>query len=193
MNPISELQSPDELKHGLGPIWAAARAANPEFSISGPVTFPADSPFDSACEAWNTGLFQPILLPALLSSLGHARRGEAREILHLDAHLSATLPEDVRTGSIRAGRRLAAASRELKGDRTLQRLAAWTADGSMDGHLVTIFAARCAAFSLFDRAAVGAYLFQELCGGAPGAPASAVCDFIRTCLEPQVSRELRAA
>jgi UreF. len=193
MNPISELQSPDELQHGLGPIWAAARAANPEFSLSGPVTFPTGMAFAAACETWNTGLFQPMLLPAFLSALEHARRGEAREILDLDARLSSTLPGDARTGSIRAGRRLSAASRELKGDRTLQRLAAWTADGTMDGHLVTIFAARCAAFSLFDRAAVGAYLFQELCGGAPDAPAPVVCDFIRLCLEPQVSRELRAA
>lgn len=193
MNPISELQSPDELKHGLAPIWAAARSANPDFATSGRVTFPAGTSFAAASTAWNTALFQPALLPAFLSTLNHARCGEAREILAIDAGLSAALSDAAREGSLRAGRRLVIHSKDLRGDRTLQRLTGWVEDGSMDGHLVTLFAARCATFSLSDRAAVGAYLFQELCGGTPDTPVPAVCDFISLCLEPLASHKLRAA
>jgi hypothetical protein len=184
MNPISEVVDPGQLRHGLGPIWAAARTANPDFTLSGPVTFRAPGLFAPAAVAWQESLFNPVLLPALRAALAHARRGEVRELAALDQRLSESLPAGVRDDSTRAGHRLALHGAALRGDRLLPRLAASVSDGTSPGHLAIVFAARCGAFSLPDRMAVGAYLFQEMCAGAPTAPVIDVCDFVARCLEP---------
>jgi hypothetical protein len=192
---ISEIEHPDELRHGLGPIWAAARVANPDFAVAGAVTFHAGASFTHAAVAWRDSIFAPMLVPALRSALGHARRGELRELSALDKKLSEQLGEIARESSIRAGRRLALRSSGLQGDRLLPRLGEWVRDGATPGHLAIVFAARCAAFSLPDRIAVGAYLFEEMCAGAPTAPIPEVCDFVAACIEPLggSSLELRAA
>ncbi len=192
---LSELEHPSDLRHGLGPIWAATRVANPDFAISGPVTFHSGAIFTASATAWRDAVFSPILLPALRATLGHARRGEVREISALDLRLSEQLGENAREGSLRAGLRLAAHGCDLRGDRLLPRLGEWVRDGVSPGHLAIIFAARCAAFSLPDRIAAGAYLFQEMCAGAPAAAVPDVCDFVAACLEPLggSSIELRAA
>lgn len=192
---ISELEHPDELRHGLAPIWAATRVANPDFAATAPVTFRGGSIFATAAAAWKEAVFAPALLPALRSALAHARRGELRELLDLDRQLSGALDETARAGSLAAGRRLAAHGCDLRGDRLLPRLGEAVRNGEAPGHLAIIFAARCATFSLPDRAAVGAYLFQEVCAGAPMAHVPAVCDFVAGCIEPlgEAASELRAA
>jgi hypothetical protein len=192
---LSEIEHPSDLRHGLGPIWAATRVANPDFAISGPVTFHGGAAFAVAAAAWRETVFSPMLLPALRATLGHARRGEVREISALDKRLSDELGETAREGSLRAGNRLAQHGCDLRGDRLLPRLGEWVRDGATPGHLAVIFAARCAAFSLPDRIAVGAYLFQEMCAGAPTAGIPDVCDFVAACIEPLggSSIELRAA
>jgi len=181
---LSEIEHPDELRHGLGPIWTATRVANPDFVISGPVTFLTGASFSMSANAWREAVFAPFLLPALRSALAHARKGGLRELCELDQRLSEQLGEVSREGSLRAGRRLAGRGSELPGDRLLSRLSECVAAGTTPGHLVVVFAARCAAFSLPDRVAAGAYLFQEMCGGAPTATIPIVCDFIAACLEP---------
>lgn len=181
---LSELEHPGDLRHGLGPIWAATRVANPDFAISGPVTFHSGAVFATAANAWRDAVFSPVLLPALRATLGHARRGEVREISALDKRISDELGEISREGSLRAGNRLAAHGCDLRGDRLLPRLGEWVRDGVTPGHLAVIFAARCAAFSLPDRIAIGAYLFQEMCAGAPAAAVPDVCDFVAACIEP---------
>ncbi|MGH8046284.1 MAG: urease accessory UreF family protein [Chthoniobacterales bacterium] len=190
---ISEIQHPDELRHGLGPIWAAARVANPDFAICGPVTFRTTAAFATDAEAWRKTIFEPVLLPALRATLTHARRGELREICAVDVRLTDHLAAPAGGNSRRAGRRLAQLGSELRGDRLLPRLADAAANGSTPGHLAIVFAARCAAFSLHDRVAIGAYLFQEICGGAPAAPVVEVCDFVADCIEEGPSLELEAA
>jgi hypothetical protein len=192
---LSELEHPSDLRHGLGPIWAATRIANPDFAITGPVTFHGGPIFATAAQAWRETIFTPILLPALRATLGHARRGEVREISVLDRKLSDELGERARDGSLRAGDRLAAHGCGLRGDRLLPRLGESVREGRTPGHLAIIFAARCAAFSLPDRVAVGAYLFQEMCAGAPTAHVPEVCDFVAACLEPLggAATELQAA
>lgn len=191
---ISEIETPDELRHGLGPIWTAARVANPEFALCGAVTFRAAAGFSALAEAWRAAMFEPVLLPALRSALAHAHRGELRELTALDARLSEQLPKHARTGSLAAGQKLARLGADLRGDRLLSRLADNVRDGIAPGHLAIVFAARCAAFSLPDRTAIGAYLFQELYAGAPTAPVAAVCDFVAACIEPLGGVfELRAA
>ncbi len=192
---LSELEHPSDLRHGLGPIWAATRVANPDFAISGPVTFHGGAIFMTSAVTWRDAVFAPILLPAMRATLGHARRGEVREISTLDQKLSLELGENAREGSLRAGRRLAAHGCDLRGDRLLPRLGEWARDGQTPGHLAIIFAARCAAFSLPDRIAVGSYLFQEMCAGAPTARVPEVCDFVAACIEPLGSSAagLRAA
>lgn len=191
---LSELEHPSDLRHGLGPIWAATRVANPDFAISGPVTFRGGVLFETSALAWKDAVFTPILLLALRATLAHARRGEVREIAALDRKLSEDLTGAALEGSLRAGERLALHGCDLRGDRLLPRLGEWVRDGVTPGHLATIFAARCAAFSLPDRIAVGTYLFQEMCAGAPTAAVPAVCDFVAGCLEPLgASSGLRAA
>lgn len=184
MNPISELENPSELRHGLGPIWAATRIANPDFAICGSVTFHAGAVFSISVNAWRESVFTPILLPTLSAALNHAHRAEVRELAALDRSLSENLPPKVCADSIRAGHRLALHGSELRGDRLLPRIAENLRAGTSPGHLAVIFAARCAAFSLPNRAAIGAYLFQEMCAGAPTAPVIDVCDFVAACLEP---------
>ncbi len=195
MNPISEVENPAELRHGLGPIWAATRVANPDFAIGGAVTFHASAVFAVSAVAWRESVFQPVLLPALRAALNHARRAEVRELAALDRRLSEQLPAGTHAASLRAGHRLALRGRELRGDRLLPRLAENIRAGAAPGHFAVIFAARCAAFSLPDRTAVGAYLFQEMGAGAPAAPVAEVCDFVAACLEPLggPAFELRAA
>lgn len=192
-NSISEVQSADEFRDGLAPIWAAAKLASPQFECSGRATFPVGPSFEIAASSWRENIFLPLLQPMLLAALQHARRGEVREMLALDRQLSAKLPKSALEGSCREGRRLAQLSSDIRGDRGLQRIVKALDEKSADGHLATIFAARAAAFSLSDRVAIGAYLFQELSGGAPHSPVSAVCDLIASCLEPLASEELRAA
>jgi hypothetical protein len=181
---LSEIEHPDELHHGLGPIWTATRVANPDFVVSGPVTFHTGGSFAMSANAWREAIFAPILLPALQAALSHSRRGELRELRETDQKLSAQLGGIACEGSVRAGRRLAQRGCELPGDRLVTRLSDSIASGDTPGHLAVVFAARCAAFSLSDRVAAGAYLFQEMCGGAPTATIPIVCDFIAACLEP---------
>lgn len=191
---ISEIETPDELRHGLGPIWTAARVANPEFALCGPVTFRAAADFSNLAASWRSAIFEPVLLPALRASLAHAHRGELRELAALDRRISEQLPPHACAGSLAAGQRLARLGADLPGDRLLPRLAANVRDEVSPGHLAVVFTARCAAFSLPDRTAIGAYLFQEMCAGAPTAPVAAVCDFVAACIEPLGGAfELRAA
>ncbi|MDD5199638.1 MAG: hypothetical protein PHC88_07515 [Terrimicrobiaceae bacterium] len=195
MNQISEIEDAGEIRHGLGPIWAATRIANPDFAVCAPVTFRAGAAFPLSTTAWRDDVFAPILLPALRGALGHARRCEVRELAALDRRLSEQLGDGLRTASIRAGRRLALHGSDLRGDRLLPRLAENLRTDTASGHLAIVFAARCGAFSLPDTIAVGAYIFQEMCAGAPTAGVSAVCDFVARCIEPLggPSIELRAA
>jgi hypothetical protein len=195
MNLISEIENPGQIRHGLGPIWAATRVANPDFTTCGPVTFRTGSNFPTSVAAWQETVFTPFLLPALRAALDHARRGEARELTALDQRLSQQLAEAITTGSLGAGRRLALLGGDFRGDRLLPRLATAVREGTTPGHLAIIFAARCAVFSLPDRAAVGAYLFQEMCAGAPTARVDEVCEFVARCIEPLggSSLSLRAA
>jgi hypothetical protein len=190
---ISEIQHPDELRHGLGPIWAAARVANPDFAICGPVTFRGLAAFAASALEWKASLFEPALLPALRATLGHARRGELRELCAVDARLSDHLPAACLESSLRAGGRLAALGADLRGDRLLPRLGEAVRNGQTPGHLAVVFAARCAAFSLHDRVAIGAYLFQEMCAGSPTAAVVDVCDFVAACIEGGPSLALEAA
>lgn len=184
MTVISELENPGEIRHGLGPIWAATRVANPDFATCPAVTFRAGPVFRLSADAWRDTLFAPRLFPALRAALAHARRGEARELVALDQRLSAELGETLFAASARAGQRLAALGSDLRGERLLQRLAEQVRSGATPGHFAIVFAARCGAFSLPDRTAVGAYLFQELCAGSPQARVDEVCDFVARCLEP---------
>ncbi len=194
MTVISELEHPGEIRHGLGPIWAATRVANPDFATCPAVTFHSGPVFRLSADAWHDTLFRPRLFPALRAALAHARRGEARELADLDRQLSADLGPSHFPSSTRAGQRLAALGTDLRGERLLQRLAAQVHAGTTPGHLAIIFAARCGAFSLPDRTAIGAYLFQELCAGAPQARVDEVCAFVAACLEPLgTTGALRAA
>jgi hypothetical protein len=190
---ISEIQHPDELRHGLGPIWAAARVANPDFAICSPVTFRSSKAFAVDAPAWKAAIFKPILLPAFRATLAHARRGELRELCAVDLRLSDQLAASLRDDSMRNGQRLAAHGSDLLGERLLPRLADAVRDGTTPGHFAIAFAARCAAFSLHDRVAIGAYLFQEMCAGAPTAPVVEVCDFVAACIDDGPARELQAA
>lgn len=194
MTAISELENPGEIRHGLGPIWAATRVANPDFATCAAVTFRAGPVFRLSADAWRDTVFQPSLLPALRAALRHGHRGEFRELLALDQRLSAELDPHHLAASTRAGHRLAVIGRDLRGERLLTRLAEHVRTGTTPGHLSIVFAARCGAFSLPDRTAVGAYLFQELCAGAPRARVDEVCDFVAGCLEPMgAPGALRAA
>ncbi|HEY8903617.1 MAG TPA: urease accessory UreF family protein [Chthoniobacterales bacterium] len=195
MNSISEIETPNELLHGLGPIWAATRVANPDFTLCMPITFDGRAGFTATAHTWRSAVFAPILLPALRAALHHGRSGELRELAALDRRLSEELSPQACEGSLRAGRNLAERGCDLRGDRTLPRIAEAIRSEAMPGHLAIVFAARCAVFSLADRVAAGAYLFQEISAGAPHARVTDVCTFVSECIEPLggSSLELRAA
>ncbi len=195
MTPLSQVESPDQLFHGLGPIWSAIRIANPAYTSTGPLTFRPLGTFSAAANHWRDTIFVPHVLPIFLQVLAHARAGRAQEIVPLDHSLSGMLSETASAASRTAGRRLAEVAAGIRGDRTLGRLADWTIAGRTDGHLAVLFAARCAVFSMPDRRAVGAYLFQEIHAGAPDAPLMPTSNFVAACLEalPAVPFHLRAA
>ncbi len=195
MTPISEVAFPHELIHGLGPIWSAVRIANPCFATTGPLTFRPASAFGPSAAHWRETVFAPHILPIFLEVLGHARAGRTQELIVLDSRLTSLLTEPSRSASRAAGRRLAESVGGIRGDRMHSRLCDWTSSGRTDGNLAILFAARCAAFSMPDRRAVGAYLFQEIHAGDPGAFASPISDFVAGCLDalPDSAFRQRAA
>jgi hypothetical protein len=120
---------------------------------------------NDAWAGWMAGLFEPVLGPALVAALQHARAGHLRDIARIDADLDAVLPADEATRSRAHGRRLLLGMIPPAGVRSLWRYRQKAFDDRVPGHLAPVFALRAAAFHVSTRAAVAAYIQCEWQGG----------------------------
>jgi hypothetical protein len=181
----------------LGDILAVARRIHPGLESSTALTFKADADFPGDANHWVAELFAPVLLPALLEALDHARAGRLNELSELDQRLTHILGANESKRSLAAGHRLAAAADSLRGDRLVGRVCDAIRNRSLAGHFLIVFAARSAAFSISDRVAVAAYAFMEASLTTPPPSVGAIEDFVSSCLLPydllRVAPALRAA
>jgi len=153
------------MHHGLAEIAQTAHRLNPALETQGPVTFrPAAAVLDD-WSAWCTGVWIPILYPALQRALDQARAGRLRELGELDLELSDRLnPEAIRHSTL-AGRRLLDAAGSLRGEKWPARFRELIESEHAEGHLLSVHALRAAAFHGTDPQVAGSYLYQEAVGG----------------------------
>jgi hypothetical protein len=138
---------------------------NSDFDFARRITWIADGPAAESWEAWLQSLFEPILLPHLWGVLNYSGRQSVKEIVLLDVELNRGLESGPRQNSIAAGRFLLQ-RRAPRGERLIARIQHAIEAGEAFGHFATLYAVRCFAFSIPARAAIFAYLAQELAGGA---------------------------
>jgi len=195
MSVVSLVQGLDDPVCGLGPLLDAARLVQPGLEFVRPLTLAGVTTLAEAGTAWRDGLFANELAPFFLDQLARARHGQLREMVAADARFSDSLDHTLSESSIAAGRKLVGLAAAMRGDRLLPKLADRTARGEIPCHYLTVFAARCAAFSIDDRTALGASVVREVCGWSIVSPAPAVAGFVRSCIEiiPASRFGLRAA
>ncbi len=166
--PASEPQLFSEVAGPRDPEFARVlRTADPGPALDGPLTFlppSAAAPADwlRAWNTWREGTLTAVLAPVLLEVVALAVRGCVREILAADRALDAALaPDDARSRSVAAGRRLLARLAVSRGERSLSRFQQWAAAGEMPAHFPTIYAVQHALFHLPLRLLVPAYAYCE--------------------------------
>lgn len=158
---VMSAESPDEARDPL--VACIGRLVDPGRQPGGFYTFRLNPAADGAVswEAWLEGVFRPTILPHFLSVMGLGLRSHAREICQLDNEFHQELPEDARTPSRLAGRRLLNALGEAQGLRMVNKWIIWSRKGQMPVHLATMFAAQCSVFCFPVRQSVLAYLRLE--------------------------------
>lgn len=128
-------------------------------------------------EAWLTGYQARWLVarewPVVLAAWGHARRGEARELVALDRAWGDELgAHPWAEASLRVGRRQLNRLRPLRDLRVVQRLVAAVESGTAAGWHPVVYGVMLAAFSLPLRQGLLHYATQTLTGLADRVPAS---------------------
>jgi|GEM_PF-924202 len=195
MSAVSLVEGLDDPVCGLAPLLDAARLVQPGLESVRPLTLAGVTTLAEAGTIWRDQLYLTALAPFLLDQLARARHGKLREMAAADAQFSEVLDETLAESSIAAGRKLVGLAAAMRGDRLLPKLADRAARHEIPCHYLTVFAARCAAFSIDDRTALGASVIREVCGWSIISPAPAVAGFIRSCIDviPASRFGLRAA
>jgi hypothetical protein len=142
------------------------RICDPGAALDGPLTFSPGKrqtrqAWLTAWEQWRETIFEPTLAPALAAAAGHAQQEHAREMLALDADLSARLAPDVSARSAAAGRRLLQHLRRARGARWLVKLAESTDRDNAAGHFAIVYAGQSAFFHLPLRLLLPTYAYWE--------------------------------
>ncbi len=195
MTVVSLVEGLDDPICGLGPLLDAARLVQPGLESVRPLTLAGVTSLADAGMVWRDQIFSDHLAPFLLSQLSRAREGKLREMAAADVEFSSALDTMHVDSSVAAGRKLVALASAMRGDRVLPKLAERAARSEIPCHYLTVFAARCAAFSIDDRTALGASVVREVCGWSIISPAPQVAAFIRSCIDaiPASRFGLRAA
>jgi hypothetical protein len=152
------------------------RICGPGAALDGPLTFaPAKrqtrQTWVAAWEQWRETIFEPVLAPALAAAAGHAQQEHAREMLALDAALSAQLEPAIAERSAAAGRRLLKQLCKARGARWLGKFAESVARGDAAAHFPIIYAGQSAFFHLPLRLLLPTYAYWEW------SAAMAACSF----------------
>ncbi len=152
------------------------RICDPGAALAGPLTFAPDrrqtrQTWLSAWEQWRETIFEPALAPALAAAAGHAQQEHAREMLAVDADLSARLPADVSARSVAAGQRLLQQLRQARGTRWVLKLAESAARNDAVAHFAVVYAGQSAFFHLPLRLLLPTYAYWS------GSAALAGCAF----------------
>ena len=143
------------------------RVANPALVAMSAVTYyPGFRAADDKFSNWLNGTFRREILDGLSEAVHWGSDEKARELLECDTRILQNASELLRNGSGRAGRLLLREGVPA-GVKCLQRLQKAAGDGTISGHLATVFGARCGVFSIGQRAAALAYVYLELRAGAP--------------------------
>jgi len=151
------------------------------FAPSGAETLEAD------WQRWTTGVFLPVLHPALIALQNAAAAQDAIRLLAGDAALGAALPREAARRSLAAGRHLLLASAPPQGAKLLERVRDAVATHDETGHLATAFAVRGNVFHLPFVQVAGALLLAECVLGAAAAgvtlPAGRTIDMMQSALD----------
>lgn len=195
MTVVSLVQGLDDPICGLGPLLDAARLVQPGLESVRPLTLAGATSLANAETQWRDGIFLPHLAPFFLDQLSRAREGKLREMIAADQTFSTCLETVYAENSMTAGKKLVGLAAAMRGDRLLPKLAERAARGEFPCHYLTVFAARCAAFSIDDRTSLGASVVREVCGWSIISPAPMVAEFVRSCMDavPASRFGLRAA
>lgn len=192
---VSLVQGLEDPVCGLAPLLDAARLVQPGLESVRPLTLAGVTSLAQAGDLWRDALYVNDLAPFFLDQLARARHGKLREMAEADAQFSRHLDKTLAESSIAAGRKLVGLAAAMRGDRLLPKLADRATRGEIPCHYLTVFAARCAAFSIDDRTALGASVVREVCGWSIVSTAPATAAFIRSCIDviPASRFGLRAA
>jgi hypothetical protein len=148
---------------GLSELNEIVERCNPGFDSARAVSWRKE---EESWEEWLHSLFDPVLLPHMWRVFNFAERQSAREIILLDVELNQSMKPWARESSVCAGHSLMQ-RRTPSGERLMARIQAAIQSGEAFGHLATLYAVRCCAFSIPVRSAILGYLWQELAAGAP--------------------------
>ena len=133
------------------------------FSPSGAETLEAD------WQRWTTGVFLPVLHPALIALQNAAAAQDSVRLLAGDAALGAALSYEAAQRSRAAGRHLLLAFAPPQGAKLLERVRDAVSTDDETGHLATAFAVRGNIFHLPFVQVAGALLLAECVLGAAAA------------------------
>lgn len=142
------------------------RICDPGSAVDGPLTF---SPGTAATKKtwlaawlqWRENIFDPVLAPALAAAAVQAQQGHAREMLALDASLTASLAPEAAVRSSAAGRRLLQHLARARGDRWLGKFGESVAAERAAAHFPIIYAGQSALFHLPLRLLLPTYAYWE--------------------------------
>lgn len=151
--------------------WRVVELCLPSHDECGAITFvPGGSEvLEAEWEEWLTGVFFPVLYPALTALQSAAAAQDVARVLAGDAALGRLLPSGVACGSLVAGRHLLLSFQPPQAAKLLERLRAAAAAENTHGHLTTVFAVRGRTFHLPFLQVAGALLLAECVLGADAA------------------------
>ncbi|MEX1044913.1 MAG: hypothetical protein WEC73_02185 [Chthoniobacterales bacterium] len=169
--------------------WRLVELCLPSHEGCGAVTFAPSGheTLEADWDRWLTGIFIPVLHPALTALQPAAVTQDAARVLSEDAALGGALPADAARGSLTAGRHLLLSFQPPQAAKLLERLRVTAATDPSVGQLTTVFAVRAQTFHLPFRQVAGALLLAECVLGADAAgvtlPAPRTIDLLQRALD----------
>ena len=166
----------EELLGDLGPLAQQLGAPEEFHAAGGLVTLPGFPRVESAgslrdfLAVYNAEMLSRVELPAILRAHQHVSRGEARELIALDAELgSEPMLRPFAAASRQIGRNQLRRFRPLRDQRLVQRYLQAMENGQASGWHTLVYGMMLAVYSLPLRQGLSAYAQQTLTGFAYSA------------------------
>ena len=169
--------------------WRIVELCLPSHDECGAVTFApsGEESLEAEWNRWLTGVFFPVLYPALTELQSAAAAQDVARVLSGDAALGRSLSSAAAWGSLVAGRHLLLSFQPPQAAKLLERLREAAAAEKSRGHLATVFAVRGQTFHLPFLQVAGALLLAECVLGADAAgvtlPAARTIGLLQSALD----------